>query len=92
MITPSGRETPFASTNNLLSKGREAEVQRNIQMQRNMLLGQKEAERKRGEREREHKEWIDRAFDERMRSGELMGAHREAMRKMQSGEGSKSKK
>lgn len=92
MITPSGRETPFASTNNLLSTGREAEVQRNIQMQRNMLLGQKEAEAQRKEMTRQQKEWADRAFDEKMRSGELMDAHREAMRKMQqSGGGSKKK-
>ncbi|KAG9258023.1 uncharacterized protein F5Z01DRAFT_679326 [Emericellopsis atlantica] len=87
MLNNPGRETPFASTNNLLGglSGREAEVQRNIQLQRNLLLGQKEAEAQRREMHRQKKEWNDRVFDEAMRSGELMDAHREAMRKMQSG-------
>ncbi|KAI6781094.1 uncharacterized protein J7T54_003261 [Emericellopsis cladophorae] len=87
MLNNPGRETPFSSTNNLLGglSGREAEVQRNIQLQRNLLLGQKEAEAQRKEMHRQKKEWSDRAFDEAMRSGELMDAHREAMRKMQSG-------
>lgn len=84
MITPSGRETPFASTNILLG-GRDNEVQRNINMQRNMLMGQKEAEAQRKEIHRREKEWADRAFDEKMRNGELMNAHREAMKRMQKG-------
>lgn len=85
--TPTGRETPFASTTNLLGggNGREsADVQRNIDLQRNHLLGQKEAEAQRKEWIRQQKEWNDRAFDEQMRSGHLMDAHREAMRRMQS--------
>ena len=85
MITSSGRETPFASTNGTLLGGRDAEVQRSIQAQRNMLLGQKEAEAQRKEMQRREKEWVDRAFDERMRNGELLEAHREAMRRMQQG-------
>ncbi|VUC33548.1 unnamed protein product [Clonostachys rosea] len=82
MVSGSGRETPFASTNNLLS-GREAEVQRSIEMQRNMLLSQKDQEAQRKEMTRLEKEWADRVFDERMRSGELIDAHRSVMRKMQ---------
>ncbi|CAG9937659.1 unnamed protein product [Clonostachys rosea f. rosea IK726] len=82
LVSASGRETPFASTNNLLS-GREAEVQRSIEMQRNMLLNQKDQEAQRKEMTRLEKEWADRVFDERMRSGELMDAHRSVMRKMQ---------
>ncbi|CAH0014929.1 unnamed protein product [Clonostachys rhizophaga] len=82
LVSGSSRETPFASTNNLLS-GREAEVQRSIEMQRNMLLNQKDQEAQRKEMTRLEKEWADRVFDERMRSGELMDAHRSVMRKMQ---------
>ncbi|KAH8176217.1 hypothetical protein LIA77_04635 [Sarocladium implicatum] len=85
LLTASGRETPFASTHNVLagSGGREAEVQRNIEMQRSIMLGQREAEGQQKEMARRQKEWADRAFDEKMRSGDLLEAHREAMRKMQ---------
>lgn len=82
MMTPSGRETPFASTNSLLG-GREAEIQRNIEMQRHVMMGQKEAEAQRRDSQRREREFSDRLFDERMRSGDMLEAHREAMRKMQ---------
>ncbi|KAM3457335.1 hypothetical protein MY3296_001077 [Beauveria thailandica] len=82
MMSSGGRETPFTSTNSLLG-GREAEVQRNIEMQRHVLLGQKEAEAQRREIQRRDRESSDRAFDDRMRRGDLIDAHREAMRKMQ---------
>lgn len=82
MMTPSGRETPFASTNSLLG-GREAEIQRNIEMQRQVMMGQKEAEAQRRDSQRKEREFSDRLFDERMRSGDMLEAHREAMRKMQ---------
>ncbi|KAG5992153.1 hypothetical protein E4U52_003046 [Claviceps spartinae] len=78
----SGRETPFGSANVLVG-GREAEIQRNIEMQRNVLMGQKEAEAHRREMQRREKEHVDRAFDERMRNGDILEAHREAMRRMQ---------
>jgi hypothetical protein len=84
-MVQSSRETPFASTNSLLGSGREVEVQRNIEMQRHVLMGQKEAEAQRKEMQRRDREFSDRAFDDRMRSGDLMEAHREAMRKMQRG-------
>ncbi|PHH72564.1 hypothetical protein CDD80_4464 [Ophiocordyceps camponoti-rufipedis] len=76
------RETVFTP----VSLGsRESEVQRNIEMQRNVLMGQKEAEAQRKEAYRREREFADRVFDERMRSGDLLEAHREAMRKMQKG-------
>lgn len=84
MMNNGGRETPFASTNSLLG-GREADVQRNIEMQRHVLMGQKEAEAQRREMQRRDREFSDRVFDDRMRSGDLLDAHREAMRKMQRG-------
>ncbi|KAF4585609.1 sulfite exporter TauE/SafE family protein [Ophiocordyceps camponoti-floridani] len=74
------RETVFTP----VSLGnRESEVQRNIEMQRNVLMGQKEAQAQRKEAHRREREFADRAFDERMRSGDLLEAHREAMRRMQ---------
>uniref|UniRef100_A0A1Y1NGV4 TM7S3/TM198-like domain-containing protein n=1 Tax=Photinus pyralis TaxID=7054 RepID=A0A1Y1NGV4_PHOPY len=84
IIVPSGRETPFGPST-LLGGGREAEVQRNIEMQRSVLMGQKEAEAQRREVQKQEREHADRAFDERMRNGDMLDAHREAMRKMQKG-------
>ena len=83
IMMSNGRETPFR--NSALLGGREAEVQRNIDMQRNVMLGQKEAEAQRKEMQRVEKEWADRAFDERMRNSDMQGAHREVLRKMQRG-------
>jgi hypothetical protein len=85
MMTSQSRETPFASTTNLLRSGRESEIKRNIDLQRDRMLGQKEAEAQQREMNRQQREFTDRVFDERMRSGELLDAHREAMRKMQKG-------
>jgi hypothetical protein len=60
-----------------------------IEQQRSILLGQKEAEAQRREQARLEREWRDRAFGERMRrdGGLLMGAHREALRRLQRGAG-----
>ncbi|RDA91385.1 hypothetical protein CP533_6884 [Ophiocordyceps camponoti-saundersi (nom. inval.)] len=80
---PPVRENVFTPVQ--LFSNRETEVQRNIEMQRNVLMGQKEAEAQRKEVHRREREFADRAFDERMRSGDLLEAHREAMRKMQKG-------
>lgn len=85
MMSSQTRETPFASTTSLLKGGRESEIRRNIDLQRDRMMGQKEAEAQQREMSRQQKEWTDRVFDERMRSGELMDAHREAMKKMQKG-------
>jgi hypothetical protein len=82
ILPKSGRETPFGSTNDLLAS-REAEVQRGIEAQRNMMLGQKEADAQRREMQRREKEWAERLFDDRMRNGDFHEAHREVMRKMQ---------
>ncbi|KAF5026056.1 hypothetical protein F66182_1848 [Fusarium sp. NRRL 66182] len=81
VISNTGRETPFTPKSLLAS--REVEVQRNVDMSRNILLSQKEAEYQRREMEQREKEWADRAFDERMRSGDLLSVHRQAMRKLQ---------
>ncbi|KAK2600304.1 hypothetical protein QQS21_004945 [Conoideocrella luteorostrata] len=81
-IMNTGRETPFGPST-LLGGGREAEIQHNIEMQRNVLMGQKEAEAQRREMQKRDKDYVDRAFDERMRNGDMLEAHREAMRKMQ---------
>ncbi|KAG5923381.1 hypothetical protein E4U42_004968 [Claviceps africana] len=82
VMMTSGRETPFRSSS-LLAGGREAEIQRNIEMQRSVLMAQKEAEAQRREMQKREKEHVDRAFDERMRNGDMLEAHRAAMRRMQ---------
>ncbi|KAI1500390.1 hypothetical protein F5X99DRAFT_238359 [Biscogniauxia marginata] len=51
--------------------------------QRSAMLAQREQEAQRREVERRDKERSERAFEERMRRGDLMGAHRDAMRRMQ---------
>ncbi|KAI1467297.1 uncharacterized protein F4812DRAFT_58213 [Daldinia caldariorum] len=59
------------------------DVQQTIDQQRSVLLSQREQEAQRKEQERREKERNERAFEEMMRRGDLMDAHREAMRKMQ---------
>jgi hypothetical protein len=81
VISSSGRETPFTPKSLLAS--REVEVQRSVDMSRNILLSQKQAEAQRRETQQREKEWADKAFDERMRNGDLLDVHREAMRKLQ---------
>ncbi|OTA08537.1 hypothetical protein A9Z42_0002440 [Trichoderma parareesei] len=70
-----GRETPFASTATLLD---------DMNTQRTVLIEKREAERQKREMQKREKEWHDRMFDSRMRSGDLLEAHREVIRKMQS--------
>ncbi|KAL7939057.1 hypothetical protein V8C35DRAFT_95787 [Trichoderma chlorosporum] len=70
-----GRETPFASTSTLID---------DMDIQRTVLMEKNEAERQRREMQKREKEWHDRLFDTRMRSGDLLEAHREVIRKMQS--------
>ncbi|KAK1640352.1 hypothetical protein BDP81DRAFT_509308 [Colletotrichum phormii] len=62
---------------------READVQRNIDLQRSFMMSQKEAEAKRKEKARIDKERSDQAFTRSMQSGEMFELHREAMRRMQ---------
>jgi hypothetical protein len=58
---------------------------RSMEMQRSIMLGQMDAEAQRRMMERWGKQRFEREFEERMRSGELLGAHRDAMRKLQGG-------
>ena len=81
--SPSGRSVYGGSAPNLL--GRDGEVRRTVDAQRDVLLGQREAEAQRREAKRVEKERAERMFEQRMRSGDLMAAHREAMRRMQGG-------
>ncbi|RYP28499.1 hypothetical protein DL767_007178 [Monosporascus sp. MG133] len=92
-----GRETPLATrgsaTNPVRNIGRgpsnrdhrDGDVRRSIDRSRSTLLSQMEAESQRRELERLEKERSERAFEERMRSGSLLDAHREAMRRLQGG-------
>ncbi|KAH0443308.1 hypothetical protein CcaCcLH18_00989 [Colletotrichum camelliae] len=64
---------------------READMQRNIDLQRSFLMSQKEAEAKRREKERIEKERSEQAFTRSMQTGEMFDLHREAMRRMQQG-------
>ena len=95
--TGGGRETPTllsamaggagAGYAGLLlpTAGRDAEARQSIDAQRSYLLGQKEAEAQRREMDRLDKENSDRAFEERWRRGDMLEAHRDAMRRMQAG-------
>ncbi|RBQ89770.1 hypothetical protein VDGD_06335 [Verticillium dahliae] len=78
----SGRETPFHSAQATGAGGND--LKRSLDVQRSLLLSQKEAEAQRREMERWEKERGDRAFAARMQSGDLMEAHRDIMRRMQS--------
>ncbi|KAI1094415.1 hypothetical protein F5B19DRAFT_56452 [Rostrohypoxylon terebratum] len=85
----SGRETPLFSTSTpfLGTSGQRSasyDVQHNIDQQRNALLSQREQEAQRRELERQEKERNERTFEELMRRGDFMDAHREALRRMQS--------
>ncbi|KAI0887134.1 uncharacterized protein GGS22DRAFT_156243 [Annulohypoxylon maeteangense] len=84
-----GRETPLFSTSTPLlgattQRNGSYEMQYNIDQQRNVLLSQREQETQRREFERQEKERNERTFEELMRRGDLMDAHREALRRMQS--------
>ena len=79
-----GRQTPFASTSSLLH-GRKAEVALNIEMQRSRLLEQKQMEAQRNQIKKLERDLSSRAFDDKMRTGVLLDAHKQAMKKMQKG-------
>lgn len=62
----------------------DAEAQRDLDAQRKMLMGQKEAEARRRESRRAEQARGERQFETRMRTdSQMMELHREAMRKMQ---------
>ncbi|KAI0538984.1 hypothetical protein GGR58DRAFT_269871 [Xylaria digitata] len=85
----SGRETPLlvptSSTSLASPSANNAEVSRAIDQQRSVLMSQREQEAQKREIERWEKERNDRAFEEMMRNGGLIDAHREALRRMQGG-------
>ncbi|KAK0668644.1 hypothetical protein QBC41DRAFT_225723 [Cercophora samala] len=68
------------------SSGTEMQMQRNIDIQRGVMMGQKEAEAARLESTRLEREGRQREFEERMRRDRgMMEAHRDAMRRIQRG-------
>jgi hypothetical protein len=54
-----------------------------IERQRSALWQEKQAEEQRKQMESRMRGVRDSAFDERMRRGDMLGAHREALRRMQ---------
>ncbi|EOO03668.1 hypothetical protein UCRPA7_802 [Phaeoacremonium minimum UCRPA7] len=91
-LAATGRETPLVTGTGLLGAstpslavpyGGESDVRQSIDAQRSYLLNQKQAEAQRREMARWEKERTDQAFDERMRRGDLLEAHRDALRRMQ---------
>lgn len=63
----------------------DSEVSRDLEVQRQFLMNQKAADSSRREKRREERERGNKRFETRMRTdGELIEAHREAMRRMQS--------
>lgn len=88
-----GRELRTSISMNALGGGafvggqanRDTEVRHRMDQSRHVLLSQRDMESQRREAERMEKERNERMFEEHMRSGYLMDAHRDAMRRMQSG-------
>lgn len=74
-----------ASNNNNNNNNSAAEIGRVIDQQREAMMSQRDQEAQRREMERWDKERNERAFVELMQRGDLMDAHREALRKMQGG-------
>jgi hypothetical protein len=78
-----GNRNSSSSATKLVYSGWEADVRRSVDQRRSFLMSQKEAEAQRREMERLDRERSNQEFEERMRTGELLGAHREAMRRLQ---------
>ncbi|KAI1312037.1 hypothetical protein F5Y03DRAFT_262612 [Xylaria venustula] len=88
VVQKSAREAALrmsTSSTSLAGPSANAEVTRAIELQRNMLMSQREQEAQRREMERWEKERNERAFAEMMQRGDLLDAHREALRRMQGG-------
>ncbi|KAI0440343.1 hypothetical protein F4803DRAFT_479373 [Xylaria telfairii] len=83
------KPTPLLRTTSSVSllgpSANTAEIGRAIELQRNALMSQREQEGQKREMERLEKERHERAFEEMMRRGDLVDAHREAIRRMQGG-------
>jgi hypothetical protein len=85
-VTAAADETTTSNnTNNSNNNAKKADLLRNMNLQRSILLGQRELEAHRKGELQLQRERYQREFEERMRSGALMGAHREAMRRLQGG-------
>ncbi|KAI0399282.1 hypothetical protein F4802DRAFT_612459 [Xylaria palmicola] len=86
---PATRETPMLRATSSISLAApspsSAEIGWAIDQQRSALRQQREQEGQRREAERQEKERQERAFEEMMRRGDLLDAHREALRRMQGG-------
>ncbi|KAI1434361.1 hypothetical protein GGR50DRAFT_695159 [Xylaria sp. CBS 124048] len=80
-----GRETPLPLSASLQTLSWGADVDRTIEQQRAYLMTQREHEAQKRESERWEKELTERTFEEMMRRGDMMDAHREALRRMQGG-------
>lgn len=83
MLANGGRRSVSAASLLLPLSQDKAYLKQSIDTQRNMLLGQKEAEAQRRLAAQQDRERTSRVFEQRMRSGDLMEAHRDAMRRMQ---------
>lgn len=84
-----GSQTLLASSSNPLVLGagllnRDGAARQSIEQGRYKLLSQKEQEAHRKQMSLYEKERAGRIFEERMRRGDLMDAHRDALRRMQS--------
>ncbi|KAK0748807.1 hypothetical protein B0T21DRAFT_407290 [Apiosordaria backusii] len=89
MPSPKGAFQTVADRRNGNSSGssnNSAEVKKNIDIQRGVMMGQKEAEAARLESERLEREGRQKEFEARMRRDRnMMEAHRDAMRRIQRG-------
>ncbi|KAI0971255.1 hypothetical protein F4678DRAFT_461787 [Xylaria arbuscula] len=88
VVQKSARETALrmsTSSTSLAGPSTNAEVTRAIELQRNMLMSQREQEAQKREMERWEKERNERAFAEMMQRDDFLDAHREALRRMQGG-------
>lgn len=83
------KPTPLLRTTSSVSlvgpSASNAEIGRAMDLQRNALMSQREQEGQKRQMERLEKERHERAFEEMMRRGDLVDAHREALRRMQGG-------
>ncbi|GAP89794.1 putative sulfite exporter family protein [Rosellinia necatrix] len=83
------RETPLLQSNSSTSllgpSNSNAEITRALDQSRNAMMSQRDQDAQKREMDRWEKERHERAFEELMRRGDLLDAHREALRRMQGG-------
>jgi hypothetical protein len=82
---PIAREQQLASWRASVQNGLQSTVQPRviIERQRSTLLQERQAEEAQKAHKAKQREQRDSAFDERMRRGDMLNAHREALRRMQ---------